>query len=142
MRIAVGVLRQQAHAREQFAHARRAAAVRRATMPCTASGSAMICPTVMRGLSDAYGSWKITCIRRRTARSAALVERRSRSRPRRSPAPLVGRSSCRIAAAGGRLAAARLADQAERLAAADREADAVDRAHDAGRRRRTGRRRP
>ena len=31
----------------------------------------MICPTVMRGLSDEYGSWKITWILRRTPRMSA-----------------------------------------------------------------------
>ena len=33
-------------------------------------------PTVMRGLSDEYGSWKMICISRRSARSSPLVERR------------------------------------------------------------------
>jgi hypothetical protein len=28
----------------------------------------MMLPTVMRGLSEAYGSWKIICIRRRMRR--------------------------------------------------------------------------
>ena len=30
----------------------------------------MIVPTVFRGLSDAYGSWKIICMSRRSARSS------------------------------------------------------------------------
>jgi hypothetical protein len=38
---------------------------------CSSSGSAMIEPTVMRGLRLACGSWKIICIRGRSARSAS-----------------------------------------------------------------------
>ena len=34
------------------------------------NGSPMICPTVCRGFSDAYGSWKIICISRRSGRSS------------------------------------------------------------------------
>ena len=37
-------------------------------MPWIRIGSLMIEPTVMRGLSDAYGSWKTICILRRSAR--------------------------------------------------------------------------
>jgi hypothetical protein len=39
-------------------------------MSCTAIGSARISPTVMRGLSDAYGSWKMICMWRRIWRIA------------------------------------------------------------------------
>ena len=35
-----------------------------------ANGSAMIEPTVLRGFSDEYGSWKIICISRRSALSS------------------------------------------------------------------------
>ena len=35
------------------------------------NGSPMIEPTVLRGFSDAYGSWKIICISRRRSRSSA-----------------------------------------------------------------------
>jgi hypothetical protein len=36
------------------------------------SASPMIEPTVIRGLSDAYGSWKMICISLRSARSDRL----------------------------------------------------------------------
>jgi hypothetical protein len=37
-------------------------------MPCRRSGSATICPVVMRGLSDEYGSWNTMCMSRRSGR--------------------------------------------------------------------------
>ena len=40
------------------------------------SASPMMAPTVMRGLSEANGSWKMICMSRRSARSALAVERR------------------------------------------------------------------
>ena len=54
----------------------------------------MICPTVMRGLSELYGSWKITCIFRRIGRSAVSVRPVS-VRPSKMISPAVGCSSCR-----------------------------------------------
>ena len=59
---------------------------------CSASPSPTIWPTVMRGLSDANGSWNTTCMRLRIARSVARVgvvdalRRRTRSSPPRSAA--------------------------------------------------------
>ena len=50
----------------------------------------MIWPTVIRGLSELYGSWKITCMRRRTARSAvspAAVRSRVEAKPLPAGAP-------------------------------------------------------
>ena len=57
-----------------------------------ANGSAMIDPTVLRGFSDEYGSWKIICISRRSAfsRSPRTCEMSS---PWNSIVPLVGSSS-------------------------------------------------
>ena len=40
-------------------------------MPWMTNGSEMIEPTVLRGFSDEYGSWKIICISRRSAFSSA-----------------------------------------------------------------------
>ena len=97
-------------------------------MPWIRSGSATISLTVMRGFSDAYGSWKTIWISRRTGRIGAAVERgdvaaveddRARGRldqPDDRPAER-------------RLAAARLADDAEGLALRDGQIDAVDGAH-------------
>ena len=49
--------------------------------PCArlwiSSGSPMMLPTVMRGLSEAYGSWKIICILRRILRSSLAARARS-----------------------------------------------------------------
>ena len=52
----------------------------------------MIWPTVMRGLSDEYGSWKITWIWRRTSR-ISLVERWVMSTPAKWMVPSVASSS-------------------------------------------------
>ena len=61
---------------------------------CSSSGSAMIEPTVMRGLRLACGSWKIICMRGRSARSASPLE------AGRCPCPRArcGRRSARRAA--------------------------------------------
>ncbi|OUE29225.1 hypothetical protein BFL35_16175 [Clavibacter michiganensis] len=42
---------------------------RRGTMRCSVSSSASIAPTLMRGLSDEYGSWNTIWIRRLASRS-------------------------------------------------------------------------
>ena len=56
----------------------------------------MIWPTVIRGLSELYGSWKMTCMRRRIPRSSAS-ESFAMSRPSKITSPLVGASSRRMA---------------------------------------------
>ena len=109
----------------------RATRVRRSAalpMPWIRSPSPMLSPICWRGSSDAYGSWKMICIRRRTDFSllpptfvmSCPVER--------------DRAAGRIDeaeqhAADRRLAAARLPDEAERLAPPDREAHVVDGLH-------------
>src|SRR3712207_5900907 len=80
----------------------------------------MIVPTVLRGFSDEYGSWKIICISRRSGLSSPC-ESLAMSRPSQGIDP-PGDEPC-----GRRLAAAGLADDAERLAAQEVEAHAVDR---------------
>jgi len=55
----------------------------------------MIWPTVMRGLSDEYGSWKIAWIWRRTTR-ISLVELWVMSAPANSMPPPVASSSLRM----------------------------------------------
>src|SRR5215831_2467799 len=55
----------------------------------------MIEPTVIRGLSDAYGSWKTNCIFRRNARSSRVFLP-STSSPRKRTDPDVGSTSLRI----------------------------------------------
>ena len=85
----------------------------------------MIVPTVWRGFSDEYGSWKIICISRRSGtmslRSAGEVPAVELDGARGRLEQLDHR------AAGRGLAAAALTDQAEGLAGADVEVDAVDR---------------
>ena len=94
------------------------------TISCARSSSASVCLTVMRGLSDEYGSWNTIWIRRRVARLALRRERRT------LVADLAGcrRVEADDAASERRLAAARLADEPERLAPGELEVDAVDRA--------------
>ena len=57
--------------------------------------SAIAAPTVMRGLSELYGSWKMICIRRRSVAAPSGPARRRRA-PRTAPMPLVGSCSRRI----------------------------------------------
>ena len=83
--------RSTARARPSRGARRRAARARAAgTMSCSISGSARIWPTVMRGLSDANGSWKISCTLRRKGRKAVSLK-------------AVTSSPSRTHAAGGRL---------------------------------------
>ncbi len=93
VREAVVVLGAEADPLEQLLDAG-ASAPRRRRSRAGASGSPTICPTRLRGLSDAYGSWKIICICRRSGRS-------SRREAPRSPCPRTGPSprSARAAAA-------------------------------------------
>jgi hypothetical protein len=55
----------------------------------------MICPTRLRGLSEAYGSWKIICIWGRSGRRSRRDNPMS-SRPANRTDPDVGAVSCRI----------------------------------------------
>ena len=89
-------------------------------------GSLMIEPTVIRGSSDEYGSWKMICIRRRSFAQLVLVDRGKVETVEadRSGGWFTQPDDC---APGGALAASRLAHETERLAAADLEADVVDR---------------
>ena len=93
---------------------------------CSSSGSAMIEPTVIRGFRLACGSWKIICIFGRSARSAPPSSR-AMSLPSSSIAPAGRLVEPQDRPAGGRLAAARLADEAQRLARGDVEAHVVHR---------------
>ena len=91
-------------------------------------GSAMIEPTVIRGSSDPYGSWKMICIRRRILRRASDLSV-PRSMPSKRTVPEVA-SRRRINRAARRaLAATGLADESEGLALAHLEGDAVDGLH-------------
>ena len=127
VRVAVVVLRVQADELEQVLH--RPLDARASVLTFwIRNGAPTIVPTVCRGFSDEYGSWKIICMSRRSGRIwplrqvrdvAALEDDLAAGRleqPGEQPA-------------GGRLAAAGLADQAERLARADVEVDAVDGLH-------------
>ena len=72
----------------------------------------------MRGLSDAYGSWKIICTRLRKARSGPDAQRGDVGAVDDDAAR--GRLvQAQDGAAERRLAAARFADEAERLAGGD-----------------------
>ena len=100
-------------------------------------------PTVMRGLSDEYGSWKMICMRRRSARSSSPRQREARRAPSKSTRAGGRLDQPQDRAPGGRLAAARLADEPERLArGATSKLDAVDGLHAAPTARRRRRLRP
>ncbi len=58
----------------------------RSPRPWAISGSATICPAVIRGLSEEYGSWKTSCTSRRAVRSPP----RPNSSPRNRIAPPLG----------------------------------------------------
>ena len=60
-------------------------------IPWIENGSPMIEPTVLRGFSDEYGSWKIICASRRNSISS-LGEMSAISRPSNLIEPLVGSS--------------------------------------------------
>ena len=62
------------------------------------NGWPMIWPTVWRGLSDEYGSWKTICISRRTGRMSRWL-RCVMSRPSKRIVPAVGSSSLSISRA-------------------------------------------
>ena len=115
MRVAVVVLGVEPDQLQQLLHGRLVPA--RASTPWSRNGAPTIVPTVCRGFSDEYGSWKIICMSRRSGRSCAL-------RQVGDVAALeVIRPAGRLQQpdeqpAGGGLAAARLAHQAERLALA------------------------
>ena len=109
----------------------RASRARRSgTIPWTPKGSVMIWPTVIRGLSELYGSWKMTWTRRRTARSStcpSFVGSRPSSLAAGRPLELEDAAAC------SRLAAAGLTHEPEDLGPANGEADAVHRLDHAGR---------
>ena len=93
VRVAVVVLGLQADPLEQLAGPRGCSWVARGEARGACSGSPMICPTRWRGLSDAYGSWKIICISRRTGRIVACATGRSAPCPGSCTEPAVGLSS-------------------------------------------------
>ncbi len=64
-------------------------------MPCTRMGSPRMSPTFMRGLSELYGSWKMTCTFCLKGESF-LESSFSRLTPSNTISPEVGRSSCRM----------------------------------------------
>ncbi len=88
----------------------------------------MLSPMGVRGSSDAYGSWKMICIRRRYGRRSAPLSC-VMSVPSNMMEPAGGVDEPQQQPADGGLAAARFAHQAERLAAPDDEVDAVHGAH-------------
>ncbi len=65
---------------------------REAAMRCTRRGSATISATVIRGLSDSYGSWKTICTRRRMRRRSR-ADRRPTSAPSSMTRPPLGAMS-------------------------------------------------
>ena len=60
------------------------------------SASLMIAPTVMRGLSEANGSWKMICMSRQSDLQRAAIERGRRSVPSNQTSPAVGSISRRM----------------------------------------------
>src|SRR3972149_5936408 len=63
--------------------------------PWITMGSAMMAPMVMRGFREAYGSWKIICMRRRMRRISTGFMR-VRSWPSKTTSPEVGLYSMRM----------------------------------------------
>ncbi len=93
-----------------------------------ANGSPMIEPTVLRGFSDEYGSWKIICTSRLIAFSAAPSER-VMSLPSKPISPRVASSRRVISRAVVLLPQPVSPTMPERLSALDLEAHAVHRLH-------------
>ena len=93
------------------------------------SASPMIAPTVMRGLSEANGSWKMICMSRRSARSSSLVERGDVLRRRTSTSPEVGSISRRMQRPVVDLPQPDSPTRPSVSPAVEVEADAVDRMH-------------
>ncbi len=92
-------------------------------MPCTTSGSRTISPTVMRGLSDEYGSWNTIWIsRRRPEQLGAARVRQVAALEAHAAGGGLLQPHQRAAQRG--LAAAGLAHQPQRLARQHLEADA------------------
>ncbi len=83
--------------------------------------------TVIRGLSEEYGSWKTIC----TARLSSTVRCRPISRPSRRTTPALGAIWPTMHLRDGRLAATRLADESENLTFAHLEAHVLDRTQQA-----------
>ena len=106
----------------------RAARPAASARPWIASGSPMMSPTLIRGLSEPYGSWKTICIRRRAAQQLPRRQRDAGRGPRSGSRPALGSMQPQDAAGPRRLAAAGLADEPQRLAGLEREAHAVHRA--------------
>ena len=88
VREAVRVLGREADGAQQLVDAQPALAAAPAARG-SRSGSPTMSRTVMRGFSDAYGSWKTICISRRTSR-ICLRLRSVMSRPLKMILPLVG----------------------------------------------------
>jgi len=95
------------------------------------SASPMMAPTVMRGLSEANGSWKMICMSRRSAWNAAGSSAVT-LRPANQISPALGSISRRMQRPGGGFSRAGLADQPERLARREVEAHAIDRVNGRG----------
>ncbi len=91
-------------------------------------GSATMSRTVIRGFSDAYGSWNTIWMSRRNGR-ICLRLRFVMSSPSKTILPRGRLEQLDDRAAERRLAAAGLADDAERLPRLDAEAHAVDGSH-------------
>ena len=85
------------------------------TPPWIAKGWSTICSTDFRGLSEAYGSWKIICISRRS-RAAPRLEMPVMSRPSNRMDPRGRIDEPQHEPGRRRLPAAGLADDPERLA--------------------------
>ena len=92
------------------------------------SGSATISRTVIRGLSDAYGSWKTIWMSRRTGRICLRLNF-VMSVPLKMMLAARRLDELDDRSAERRLPAAGLADDAERLSAQDRKVDPVHGAH-------------
>ena len=115
VRVAVDVLRVEPDQVEQLLHPAAAGRPCGTTSGWISNGSPMMSPTVIRGFSEVYGSWKTIWMSRRSRRIAAPCWAYM-STPSKVTLPAVGSSSRISSPAERRLAAAGLADDAEGLA--------------------------
>ena len=128
VRVAPGVFRRESDESQQLRARARVGARPRGR--AASSGSASVCPTVMRGLSEANGSWKMICSAPRRPRMSRIGQREEVAAFEVHGAR--GRlEQAQHEPAGRRFAAARFADERQRLADGDLEAHAVDRPHHA-----------
>ena len=125
MRVAVDVLGVEPDQLEQLLHLALCRRPSGTTSGWISKGSPTMSPTVMRGFSDVYGSWKTIWMSRRSRRSSRPFQAYM-SPPSKHGLPAVGSSSRMSSRPSVDLPQPGLADDAERLPGVQVEVDAVD----------------